>query len=71
MSGKRCCGLVQATNIPDRTTVWPSGNRTDEAGAKAIFKGVTAQLLENGFIARAPDHRCHAGSGAEAALHPE
>lgn len=53
MSGKRCCGLVQAMNIPDRTTVWPSGNRTGEAGAKAVFEGVTAQLLENGFIARA------------------
>jgi len=74
MSYKRFCGLAQATNIPDRTTVWvfdqPEGRRTakgwfraaecgfaaqnriGEAGAKAIFDGVTAQLLKKGFIAR-------------------
>jgi transposase, IS5 family len=52
MSYKRFCGLAQATNIPDRTTVWVFENRIGEAGAKAIFDGVTAQLLKRGFIAR-------------------
>lgn len=74
MSYQRFCGLAQATNIPDRTTVWvfdqPEGRRTaegwfraaecgfaaqnriGEAGAKAIFDGITAQLLKKGFIAR-------------------
>lgn len=52
MSYKRFCGLAQATNIPDRTTVWVFENRIGEAGAKAIFDGVSAQLLKKGFIAR-------------------
>lgn len=52
MSYKRFCGLAQATNIPDRTTVWVFENRIGEAGAKAIFDGVTTQLLKKGFIAR-------------------
>ncbi|TCJ11616.1 IS5 family transposase [Parasulfuritortus cantonensis] len=52
MSYKRFCGLAQATNIPDRTTVWVFENRIGEAGAQAIFDGVTAQLLKKGFIAR-------------------
>jgi transposase, IS5 family len=52
MSYKRFCGLPQATNIPDRTTVWTLENRIGEAGAKALFDGVTTQLLKKGFIAR-------------------
>ncbi len=52
MSYKRFCGLSQATNIPDRTTVWVFENRIGEAGAQAIFDGVTTQLLKKGFIAR-------------------
>ena len=52
MSYKRFCGLAQAINIPDRTTVWVFENRIGEAGAKAIFDGVTTQLLKKGFIAR-------------------
>jgi IS5 family transposase len=52
MSYKRFCGLAQATNIPDRTTVWTFENRIGETGAKAIFDGVTTQLLKKGFIAR-------------------
>jgi IS5 family transposase len=52
MSYKRFCGLTQATNIPDRTTVWTFENRIGEAGAQAIFEGVSAQLLKKGFIAR-------------------
>jgi IS5 family transposase len=52
MSYKRFCGLAQATNIPDRTTVWTFENRIGEAGAQAIFDGVSAQLLKKGFIAR-------------------
>lgn len=52
MSYQRFCGLSQATNIPDRTTVWTFENRIGDAGAKALFDGVSAQLLEKGFIAR-------------------
>jgi len=52
MSYQRFCGLAQALNIPDRTTVWVFENRIGEAGAKALFEGVTAQLLKKGFIAR-------------------
>jgi IS5 family transposase len=52
MSYKRFCGLAQATNIPDRTTVWTFEHRIGEAGAQAIFDGVSAQLLKKGFIAR-------------------
>ncbi len=52
MSYKRFCGLALATNIPDRTTVWVFENRIGEAGARAIFEGVTMQLLRKGFIAR-------------------
>ena len=52
MSYKRFCGLAQATNIPDRTTVWTFEKRIGEAGAKALFDGVSAQLLKKGFIAR-------------------
>lgn len=52
MSYKRFCGLANATNVPDRTTVWTFENRIGEAGAKALFDGVSAQLLKKGFIAR-------------------
>ncbi|ACX95334.1 IS5 family transposase [Halothiobacillus neapolitanus] len=52
MSYKRFCGLSQATNIPDRTTVWTFENRIGEVGAQVIFDGVTTQLLKKGFIAR-------------------
>ncbi len=52
MSYQRFCGLAQATNIPDRTTVWTFANRIGEAGAAAIFDGVSTQLLKQGFIAR-------------------
>lgn len=48
MSYKRFCGLSNATNIPDRTTVWVFQNRIGEAGAKAIFDGVSTQLLKKG-----------------------
>lgn len=52
MSYQRFCGLTQATNIPDRTTIWTFENRIGEAGAKAIFDGVSAQLLKHGYLAR-------------------
>lgn len=52
MSYKRFCGLANATNIPDRTTLWTFENRIGEAGAKALFDGVSSQLLKKGFIAR-------------------
>ena len=52
MSYQRFCGLSQASNIPDRTTVWTFENRIGEAGARALFDGMNAQLLAKGFIAR-------------------
>ncbi len=52
MSYQRFCGLRQAANIPDRTTVWTFENRIGEAGAKALFDGMKGQLLAKGFIAR-------------------
>jgi len=52
MSYQRFCGLSQASNIPDRTTVWTFENRIGEAGAKALFDGMSTQLLAKGFIAR-------------------
>lgn len=52
MNYKRFYGLANATNIPDRTTVWTFENRIGQAGAKALFAGVSAQLLKRDFIAR-------------------
>lgn len=52
MSYQRFCGLSQASNIPDRTTVWTFENRIGEAGANTLFDGMNAQLLAKGFIAR-------------------
>lgn len=49
---KRFCGLANATNVPDRTTMWTFENRINEAGAKVLFDGVLPQLLKKGFIAR-------------------
>lgn len=52
MSYQRFCGLVNSASIPDRTTIWTFENRIGEAGARALFEGVTAQLLVRGYIAR-------------------
>ena len=52
LSYQRFCGLTQALNVPDRTTIWAFENRIGEAGATALFEGVTKQLLRKGFIAR-------------------
>ncbi|AUH49359.1 IS5/IS1182 family transposase [Chromobacterium sp. ATCC 53434] len=52
MSYQRFCGLGQAVNIPDRTTIWTFENRIGETGARALFDGVSAQLLKQGYIAR-------------------
>ena len=52
MSYQRFCGLSQAVNIPDRTTIWVFENRIGTAGAQALFDGVSAQLLKRGYIAR-------------------
>ncbi|TDN52500.1 transposase-like protein DUF772 [Azoarcus indigens] len=52
MSYKCFCGLVNAINVPDRTTVWTFESRIGEPGAKVLFDGVSAQLLKKGFIAR-------------------
>ncbi len=50
MSYQRFCGLAQAANIPDRTTIWTFENRIGDAGAQALFHGMPAQLLTRGFI---------------------
>jgi hypothetical protein len=80
MSYKRFCGLVQATNIPDRTTVWTFENRIGEAGAQAIFAGGSAQLLKRGFVARSgqiidatliPAPRQHNSRGDKALIEQE
>lgn len=52
MSYKRFCGLLQATNIPDRTTICVFENSIGETVANVIFNGVTNQLHKKGFIAR-------------------
>jgi len=52
MSYQRFCGLEDAINIPDRTTIWKFEQRIGESGAKALFDGVSTQLLKKGFIAR-------------------
>jgi len=52
MSYQRFCGLEDAMNIPDRTTIWTFEQRIGETGAKALFDGVSNQLLKKGFIAR-------------------
>lgn len=56
MSCKRFCGLETATNVPDRTRVWTVENRIGASGAQALFDGVSAQLLKQGFIARGGQH---------------
>lgn len=48
MSYKRFCGPAQASNMPDRTTVW-TFDRIGEAGAQAIFDGAWAHLLKIRF----------------------
>lgn len=52
MSYQRFCGLADVLNVPHRTTIWHFEKRIGEAGAKALFDGVTAQLLKQGVIAR-------------------
>jgi IS5 family transposase len=52
MSYQKFCGLRDVSNIPDRTTIWTFENRIGSLGAQALFEGVNAQLLRQGFIAR-------------------
>lgn len=52
LSYQRFCGLTDALNIPDRTTLWTFENRIGEAGALALFGAVSDQILKKGFIAR-------------------
>jgi IS5 family transposase len=52
MSYQRFCGLTDAANIPDRTTIWEFENRIGVDGAKALFDGMTSQLLQAGYLAR-------------------
>lgn len=52
MSYQRFCGLGDSASIPDRTTIWTFEHRIGGAGAKALFDGVSAQLLRHGYIAR-------------------
>jgi len=46
------CGLTQVANISDRIMIWTFESGMVEAGAKAIFDGVSAQLLRHGYLAR-------------------
>jgi len=39
LSYQRFCGLTQALNVPDRTTIWTFENRIGEAGATALVRG--------------------------------
>ena len=50
-SYKRFCQLENSSRIPDRTTIWSFADRIGEAGAAAIFKEVTRQLLGKGYRA--------------------
>ena len=52
MSYQRFCGLENAINIPERTTIWKFEQRIGESGAKPLFDGASTQLLKKGFIAR-------------------
>lgn len=52
MSYQRFCGLTHVANIPDRTTIWEFENRIGVAGAAALFDGMSAQLLQAGYLAR-------------------
>lgn len=53
LSFQRFCGLVDSSNIPDRTTVWHFEQRLREAGAEeAIFAAVQRQLHRSGYTAR-------------------
>lgn len=52
MSYQRFCGLSQVSNIPDRTTILHFENRIGGLGAAALFDGMTAQLLQAGYLAR-------------------
>jgi len=46
------CGLTKAANIPGRTTVWNFANRFGASGAAALFEGLNAQLLKQGYLAK-------------------
>ena len=52
LSFQRFSGLTMAANIPDRTTVWNFENRIGVSGAAALFDGLNAQLLRQGYLAR-------------------
>ena len=51
-SYQRFCGLLDAANLPDRTTLWTFENRIGAAGAQALFSAVEQQLLKHGYVAR-------------------
>ncbi|MBY0238812.1 MAG: IS5 family transposase [Burkholderiaceae bacterium] len=53
MSFQRFAGLRDASQIPDRTTVWTYKERLIKAGAsETIFEAVNRQLAKHGYIAR-------------------
>ena len=63
MSYQRFCGLSQAANLPDRTTVWVFENRIGEAGAQALFDGHgSTTACARLYCPRRPDHRCDPGT---------
>ncbi len=52
-SYQRFCGLFDAANLPDRTTIWTFENRIGVAGgAAALFLAVERQLLQHSYVAR-------------------
>jgi IS5 family transposase len=52
MSYQRFCGLSNASNIPDRTTIWNFEQRIGQEGAQALFTGMQEQLSRHGYMAR-------------------
>jgi IS5 family transposase len=71
MSYKRFCGLANATNIPDRTTVWTFENRIGEAWREgALRRRLGAAAQEGLHRARRADHRRHLGARPQAAQQP-
>jgi IS5 family transposase len=49
MSYKRFCGLANAINVPDRTTVWTFENRIGEVGAQVVFDARRDSLKTSGY----------------------
>ncbi|SFV10897.1 Transposase domain [Pseudoduganella namucuonensis] len=52
LSFQRFAGLRDASQIPDRTTIWTFKERLIQAGAsESVFEAVNRQLASHGYIA--------------------